>query len=75
MECGNYKKIVYNATKDITKMIRRQAMESINGKMDGLIKEISMTIIETDTDSCTTVKRLYIEDIGRTVNKTLDNPI
>jgi hypothetical protein len=51
MGYGRLAKIVYNATKGIFQMIKRQDMEFINGTTDGCTKEILIMIIETDTVS------------------------
>ncbi len=56
-------------------MIRKQVTGFINGKMGGLIKEISTTIIEADTDSYTMAIRLYTEDVGRMDSKAQESLI
>lgn len=45
-------------------MIKKQDMVFMNGKMDGFIKEILMTIIEMVTDNYSMEMKLSIEAIG-----------
>ena len=75
MEFGNSIGIAFKFIRVTMRMIRNQGMEFMSGKMDGFIKETSIRTIEMDMGNFMMAIRLFIEDIGKTDSKLLENPI
>ena len=75
MEFGSYIKTLSKITKDITKAIKNQDMEFMNGKMDGFIRETSIMTIEMGLESFMMAMKLYTGGSGRMDNRMRKNLI